>query len=92
MGAIYDYFNFWFNVYIKSSSGWFNFFVWVVRYQNIVEEFRTYGLPIWLRNLVGILKLSFLIMLFSNDLSIVIFGSLGIGGLMFGALFTHLRI
>ena len=68
------------------------FFVWVVRYQNIVEEFRTYGLPIWLRDLVGILKLSFLIMLFSNDLSIVIFGSLGIGGLMFGALFTHLRI
>ena len=68
------------------------FFVWVVRYQNIVEEFRTYGLPIWLRDLVGILKLSFLIMLFSNDLSIVIFGSLGIAGLMFGALFTHLRI
>ena len=68
------------------------FFVWVVRYQNIVEEFRTYGLPIWLRDLVGILKLSFLIMLFSNDLSIVIFGSLGIAGLMFAALFTYLRI
>ena len=68
------------------------FFVWVVRYQNIVEEFRTYGLPIWLRDLVGILKLSFLIMLFSNYLSIVIFGSLGIAGLMFAALFTHLRI
>ena len=68
------------------------FFVWVVRYQNIVEEFRTYGLPIWLRDLVGILKLSFLIMLFSNDLSIVIFGSLGIAGLVFVALFTHLRI
>jgi len=31
-------------------------------------------------------------MLFSNDLSIVIFGSLGIAGLMFAALFTHLRI
>ena len=57
-----------------------------------MEEFRTYGLPIWLRDLVGILKLSFLIMLFSNDLSIVIFGSLGIAGLMFAALFTHLRI
>jgi len=57
-----------------------------------MEEFRTYGLPIWLRDLVGILKLSFLIMLFSNDLSIVIFGSLGIASLMFAALFTHLRI
>ena len=31
-------------------------------------------------------------MLFSNDLSIVIFGSLGIAGLMFAALFTPLRI
>ena len=31
-------------------------------------------------------------MLFSNDLSIVIFGSLGIASLMFAALFTHLRI
>ena len=35
------------------------FFVWVVRYQNIIEEFRLYGLPAWLRDLVGILKLSF---------------------------------
>ena len=31
-------------------------------------------------------------MLFSNDLSIVIFGSLGIASLMFAALFTDLRI
>ena len=57
-----------------------------------MAEFRTYGLPIWLRDLVGILKLSFLIMLFSNDLSIVISGSLEITDLMFAALFTHLRI
>ena len=56
-----------------------------------MEEFRTYGLPIWLRDLVGILKLSFLIMLFSNDLSIFIFGSLGIVGLIFAALFTHFK-
>ena len=68
------------------------FFVWVVRYQNITEEFKEFGLPIWLRDLVGILKLSFVIMLFSNDLSIVIFGSLGIAGLMLAALITHLRI
>ena len=54
------------------------FFVWVVRYQNITEEFRSYGLPIWLRDLVGALKLSFVIMMFSADLSIVIFGSFGI--------------
>ena len=68
------------------------FFVWVVRYQNITEEFKEFGLPIWLRDLVGILKLSFVIMLFSNDLSIVILGSFGIAGLMLAALITHLRI
>jgi len=32
------------------------FFVWVVRYGNVVEEFKHYGLPDWLRDLVGILK------------------------------------
>ena len=68
------------------------FFVWVVRYQNIKEEFKVYHLPIWLRDLVGVLKLSFTIMLFSSDLSIVILGSLGIASLMFAALITHLRI
>jgi hypothetical protein len=35
------------------------FFVWVVRYANIVEEFKQFGLPEWLRDLVGILKLTF---------------------------------
>ena len=77
---------------LKSLVAGSTFFVWVVRYQNITEEFRTYGLPIWLRDLVGILKLSFVIMLFSTDLSIVILGSLGIASLMFAALITHLRI
>ena len=33
------------------------FFVWVVRYDNIREEFTQYGLPDWLRDFVGILKL-----------------------------------
>ena len=39
------------------------FFVWVVRYENIIEEFEYYKLPTWLRDLVGILKVSFGIML-----------------------------
>ena len=54
------------------------FFVWVVRYQNIVEEFKLYGLPAWLRDLVGILKLSFDFMLHIPDTTAVLFGSLGI--------------
>ena len=61
-------------------------------YKNIIKEFKVYGLPIWLTDLVGALKLSFVIMLFSADLSIVILGSLGIASLMFAALITHLRI
>ena len=77
---------------LKALVAGSTFFVWVVRYQNIAEEFKEFGLPIWLRDLVGILKLSFVIMLFSNDLIIVILGSLGIGGLMLAALVTHLRI
>ena len=68
------------------------FFVWVVRYQNIAEEFKEFGLPVWLRDLVGILKLSFVIMLFSTDLTVVILGSLGIAGLMLAAMITHLKI
>ncbi len=77
---------------LKALVSGSTFFVWVVRYQNIAEEFKEFGLPIWLRDLVGILKLSCVIMLFSNDLSIVILGSLGIAGLMLAALITHLRI
>ena len=35
------------------------FFVWVVRYQNIVEEFKEFQLPEWLRDMVGIFKIAF---------------------------------
>ena len=68
------------------------FFVWVVRYQNIIDEFKFYGLPEWLRDLVGILKLSFAAMLFSPEITVVIIASTGIGLLMLAALITHLRI
>ena len=39
------------------------FFVWVVRYANIVQEFKQYALPDWLRDLVGILKLALVLLL-----------------------------
>lgn len=68
------------------------FFVWVVRYQNIIEEFKTFGLPTWLRDLVGILKLSFALMLFSSDSNVILLGSSGIAVLMIAALLTHLRV
>ena len=34
-------------------------FMWVVRKDNLIQEFTQYGLPDWLRDLVGILKMTF---------------------------------
>ena len=68
------------------------FYVWVVRYENIKKEFIEYKLPSWLRDLVGILKLSFSIMILSTDRNLIWIGSMGIIFLMIGALATHLRV
>ena len=69
------------------------FFVWVVRYSNIVKEFGEFGLPDWLRDLTGILKMSFAFMLLFSPLDpgLNSVGSLGIAGLMACAQVTHLR-
>ena len=70
------------------------FFVWVVRYDNVIEEFKVYGLPAWLRDMVGILKLTFSVMLLigiDRELFAVA-GGLGIAVLMACAFFTHLRL
>jgi len=70
------------------------FFVWVVRYDNIIAEFKQYGLPQWLRDLVGILKLTFalLLLLGIQRASLSTIGSLGIAGLMGCAFVIHLRV
>jgi hypothetical protein len=68
------------------------FFVWVIRYSNIVEEFKIYGYPNWMRDLVGILKIAFALMLFNENVFIVQVGALGISALMLGALSTHIKI
>jgi hypothetical protein len=68
------------------------FFVWVVRYENIIKEFQSYGLNPQLRDFVGILKLSSSAMLFSSDTKVVLLGASLISILMMAALVTHLRI
>lgn len=70
------------------------FFVWVVRYNNIIQEFKQYGLPDWLRDLVGILKLTFalLLLLGIQHASLAMIGSLGIAGLMACAFAVHLQV
>ena len=70
------------------------FFVWVVRYANIVQEFKQYGLPDSLRDLVGILKMTFALMLLigiDRGLFAVV-GGIGIAILMGAAAVTHLRV
>ena len=67
-------------------------FVWVVRYKNIVDEFRAYHYPEWLRDLVGILKISFVVMLMREDQMLVRLGASGICFLMLAAMVTHLRV
>lgn len=70
------------------------FFVWVVRYDNVIEEFKVYGLPNWLRDMVGILKLTFSLMLLIgiDREPFAVAGGLGIAILMGCAFFTHLRL
>lgn len=67
-------------------------FVWFVRYDNIVKEFVEYKYPNWLRDLVGILKISCVFMLQSSDANIVKIGCLGLIFLMAAAVSTHLRV
>ena len=67
-------------------------FVWVVRYKNIVEEFRTYQYPDWLRDLVGILKISLVVMLMRENSLLVNIGAGGIMVLMLAAMITHLKV
>jgi len=69
-------------------------FVWVVRYENIIEEFEYYKLPTWLRDLVGILKVSFGIMLLMGiyDEKFKIIGAGGLSLLMIAALLTHVKV
>ena len=70
------------------------FFVWVVRYDNIVQEFRQFGLPDWLRDVVGILKLtcSLMLLIGVERPRFALVGGLGIAVLMGGAVVTHLRV
>ena len=68
------------------------FFVWFVRYDNIKKEFLDYGYPTWFRDLVGVLKISFCVMLHSSSNDVVVIGSIGISVLMIGAVITHLKM
>ena len=83
----------WLNVlqiFIASSI----FFVWVVRYENIIEEFKNYNLPNWLRDFVGILKITLAVMLIIglNDSKFKEVASIGLLILMFCTIATHIKV
>ena len=68
------------------------FFVWVVRYDNIITEFRRdYNYPDWLRDLTGITKLSCAVMLLSTSSELNEVGLKGIITLMVFAILTHIK-
>jgi uncharacterized membrane protein YphA (DoxX/SURF4 family) len=70
------------------------FFVWVVRYPNIVEEFKQWGLPDWLRDSVGIAKLTFslLLLIGIEREQFAVVGGIGLALFMVAAFGTHLRV
>lgn len=70
------------------------FFVWVVRYDNVIHEFKHYALPDWLRDLVGVLKLTLalLLLLGIERKPFAVVGGLGIAALMGCAFIVHLRV
>ena len=62
---------------LKINFGVAIFFVRVVRYDNIKREFSEYKLPTWLRDLVGVLKISFAEMLQFSNIETVKIGAIG---------------
>ena len=86
-----------FNIYIiiealKIIAAVSVFYVWVVRYDNIKKEFKDYKLPSSFRGFIGIIKISFTVMLQFDDNNLVVIGSLGIIILMLGAVTTHIKV
>lgn len=68
------------------------FFVWFIRYQNIVEEFKKYNYSPKLRDFVGILKIASALLIQTSSQINVKIGSATLATLMFAAFFTHLRV
>jgi len=70
--------------------------VWVFRYDNIVEEFKHYGISDLLRNIVGASKISLatiLIVGICYEMSdLLVASSLGMAFLMICAQYSHIKV
>lgn len=69
-------------------------FVWVGRFDNILKEFRQFGYPDILRNIVGASKISLATLLVAGIWypALVLLPALLMAFLMLCALFTHIRV
>ena len=67
-------------------------FVWVIRYDNIIQEFKQYELPNWLRDFVGIVKIICVVLINFSTPNLSKLGAVGLALLMAAAMFTHLRV
>ena len=67
------------------------FFVWVIRYENIVMEFQEYKFPNWFRDFMGIIKLSCASFLISGQSALILTAGGILTILMSAAFFTHIR-
>ena len=67
-------------------------FVWFIRYDNIVKEFKEYQYPNWLRDLVGILKITCVLLIQLENVNLMKLGCIGLAALMAAAVLTHLKV
>lgn len=68
------------------------FFVWVIRYENIIKEFNEYNYPEWFRDFIGIIKLIFASILITQSATLYSIASFGIVALMSAAVLTHFKV
>jgi len=68
------------------------FFVWFIRYENIVNEFKNFKYSPKLRDLVGILKITSVLLIQSSSELNVKIGSALLASLMLAAFITHIKV
>jgi hypothetical protein len=68
------------------------FFVWFIRYENIVKEFEKYNYSPKLRDLVGILKITAVLLINTESSLNIQIGSVLLAFLMLCAFGTHIKV
>ena len=70
------------------------FFVWTIRYDNVVKEFKEFGYSDLLRNFVGVFKISSATLLLAGIwyTDLILIGSISMAFFMFCAQVSHLKI